>query len=277
MKNKNLVFVLLSILMCLGCNSKPEKKKIEDTSNTIVVLTTNYGEITLELFNDTPKHRDNFIKLINEHAYDSLLFHRVIKDFVIQGGDPDSKNAPIGKFLGEGDLDYTVPAEFRPNLFHKRGALATAREENLTRASSAMQFFIVDGKVYNDSLLNVAQQRINTMTARYHVIKSKAHKPLFEALKIASEGNDEQLVIKLNDSIQQLAETYTDFETYTIPEAHRAVYKSIGGIPHLDQNYTVFGEVIEGMNVVDSIVNLPTDENDRPLENVIILSTELKN
>lgn len=262
--------------MCLGCNSKPEKKKIEDTSNTIVVLTTNYGEITLELFNDTPKHRDNFIKLVNEHAYDSLLFHRVIKDFVIQGGDPDSKNAPIGKFLGEGDLDYTVPAEFRPNLFHKRGALATAREENLTRASSAMQFFIVDGKVYNDSLLDVAQQRINTMTARYHVIKSKAHKPLFEALKIASEGNDEQLATKLNDSIQQLAETYTDFETYTIPEAHRAVYKSIGGIPHLDQNYTVFGEVIEGMNVVDSIVNLPTDENDRPLENVIILSTELK-
>ncbi|TDY11430.1 peptidylprolyl isomerase [Meridianimaribacter flavus] len=277
MKNKNVVFVLFSMLMCLGCNSKPEKKKIEDTSNTIVVLTTNYGEITLELFNDTPKHRDNFIKLVNEHAYDSLLFHRVIKDFVIQGGDPDSKNAPLGKFLGEGDLDYTVPAEFRPNLFHKRGALATAREENLTRASSAMQFFIVDGKVYNDSLLDVAQQRINTMTARYHVIKSKAHKPLFEALKIASEGNDEQLATKLNDSIQQLAETYTDFEAYTIPEAHRAVYKSIGGIPHLDQNYTVFGEVIEGMNVVDSIVNLPTDENDRPLENVIILSTELKN
>ncbi|MEY8847694.1 peptidylprolyl isomerase [Psychroserpens sp. XS_ASV72] len=260
----------------VNCNSQTNKKTESPETITTVEMVTNLGALTLELSNETPKHRDNFIKLITEKAYDSLLFHRVIENFVIQGGDPESKHAPLGEVLGEGDLNYTVEAEFRPNLFHKRGALATAREDNLDRSSSAMQFFIVHGKVYNDSLLEVAESRINKMTARHHIINSEEHKALYEAFKKAYDKENMDLVMTLNDSIQKLADAYSGFEKYNIPEAHRKVYKTIGGTPHLDQNYTVFGEVIEGMSVVDSIAKMPTDENDRPLVNVRILRTTIK-
>lgn len=247
--------------------------KSDTQKEQLVQMVTNYGTMLIKLSNDTPLHRDNFIKLVEDRAYDSLLFHRVIESFMIQGGDPESKRAKPGDFLGEGDLEYSVEAEFRSHLFHKKGALATAREDNLDRSSSAMQFFIVQGKVYNDSLLDAVQKRINTMIARHHVINKDT--TLFNTYVSAYEKDNMTLFKTLNDSIQSLSENFTDYERYVIPEAHREVYKTIGGTPHLDQNYTVFGEVIEGLAIIDSIAKVPTDDNDRPLKDVKILSVRL--
>src|SRR5690349_16169075 len=146
-----------------------------------VLIETSYGNIKIKLYDETPLHRDNFLKLVEKHFYDSLLFHRVINKFMIQGGDPDSKNAPPGKMLGEGDPGYTIPAEFNPALFHKRGVLAAARngdEENPERASSGCQFYIVQGKVFTDSLLNVVGKRIDRMQAYNRVVRNAGNKNL---------------------------------------------------------------------------------------------------
>ena len=263
----NIGLALVVSLLFLSYNSKSDDKKI-------VEMHTNFGTMVFELYNETPLHRDNFIKLINDKAYDSLLFHRVIENFMIQGGDPESKDAKSGEFLGEGDLKYSVKAEFRPDLFHRKGALSTAREETLDRVSSAMQFFVVQGKVFNDSLLDVAESRINKMLARHYVLNQPENASLWKALKKAEE--DEKKYKILNDSINALAENFTDFETYNIPQTHREVYKTEGGTPHLDQNYTVFGQVIEGFDVIDSISKVKTDARNRPIEDVRILSIHLR-
>ncbi|MCR5709494.1 MAG: peptidylprolyl isomerase [Bacteroidales bacterium] len=201
----------------------------------LVVLETTLGTIELKLYDETPQHRDNFISLMKEKAYDSLLFHRVIRDFMIQGGDPDSKDAAPGVLLGEGDRPYTVPAEFRleKGIFHRRGVLAAAREGddvNPEQRSSAMQFYIVWGRFFDDEGLDKMQERLDRQTG----------------------GR-----VKLTPQM-------------------REVYKTVGGTPHLDGQYTVFGEVTSGLDVVDAIQNVATDENDRPLENVRILKAYLK-
>src|SRR6478752_1412355 len=149
-----IILPLLILLSFWSCNSKKESA-VE--ARTQIEIVTNYGTVIVELYNETPLHRDNFIKLANERAFDSLLFHRVIKNFMIQGGDPDSRKALSTDTLGDGDLPYTIDAEFNPVLFHKKGVVAAAREDNPTRASSSMQFYIVQGKVFNDSLLNIAE------------------------------------------------------------------------------------------------------------------------
>ena len=221
---KRLLIVCACALALIACN----KEKV-------VVMETSAGTIQLKLYNQTPKHRDNFISLVREGAYDSLLFHRVIKDFMIQGGDPDSKYAAPGVMLGEGDRPYTVPAEFRlaDGIYHRRGVLAAARESddvNPERASSAMQFYIVWGRVFDDAGLDKVQERIDK---------------------------------------------YTDGAVKLTPEM-REVYKTVGGTPHLDGQYTVFGEVISGLDVVDAIQRVPTDSLDRPLQDVRILKAYLK-
>lgn len=190
-------------------------------------ITTNYGAVIIELYDGTPLHRDNFIKLANEHFFDSLLFHRVIKGFVAQAGDPVSKNALDTATLGDGDLGYTVPAEIFPEkYFHKRGAVGMARDDNPAKASSACQFYIVQGKIADDSTFIKARARTNG---------------------------------------------------YEIPEEHKAVYRSMGGIPHLDSRYTVFGEVVKGMEVIDRICNVETDKNDRPKKEVRIKRVRMIN
>lgn len=187
-------------------------------------IKTNYGNITVVLLDKTPLHRDNFVKLVKDKFYDSLLFHRVIKGFVIQGGDPTSKYANDTAMLGEGDLGYTIPAEFDTAIFHKRGMLAQARDDNPAKASSACQFYIVQGKIADDSSFAKAKRRT---------------------------GLD-------------------------MPEGHKQVYRTIGGIPWLDMGYTIYGEVIKGMKVVDEIAAVKTDKNDRPLKAVRIKTIELK-
>ena len=268
------LFVIL-LLSFVSCKDEPKAPENEYKPRKAVEMVTNYGTMVLELYDETPLHRDNFIKLVNEKAYDSLLFHRVIEGFMIQGGDPESKNAPADSLLGNGDLGYTVKAEFHPNLFHQKGALATAREDNRDRGSSPIQFYIVQGKVYNDSLLDKAEQTINERLARYYFINDERYKSLWDSLQKAIKDENEVGYELYNDRLDSIVKTYKSVQTYKIPERQRMVYKTQGGTPTLDQNYTVFGQVIKGIKVVDSIAAVKTDTNDRPVNNVRILSVRL--
>ena len=220
---RKLVYMLL-LLAVVACGTQKDMK---------VRMHTTAGVIDLCLYDETPKHKANFLKLVKEQQFDSLLFPRVIKDFMIQGGDPDSKNASAGALLGEGDLGYTVEAEFMPQVhFHHRGVLAAAREGddvNPTKASSASQFYIVWGQVYTK----------------------------------------EQL-----ENLKEICKLRFGRELVITPE-QEAAYTTIGGTPHLDGEYTVFGEVISGLDVVEKIQGVACDGNDRPLEDVRIIKTEI--
>ena len=262
-----------AVAFCIlnACQSGQESEEVDMDSRPLIEMETNYGIVQFELYNETPKHRDNFLKLVRESSYDSLLFHRVIDDFVIQAGDPDSRQASAQDTLGEGDLDYKVDAEFLPDIFHKRGTIGAARDGNLERASSAIQFYIVQRGPQNDSLIAVAEKRINKWLAEHYFKKDTVNAGIVSALEAAMEAKNSQQVRALSDSIEGLAAAYTQFESYMIPDSHRTIYKESGGIPHLDQNYTIFGEVVQGMDVVDSIAKVETDNQDRPVAPVRIL------
>lgn len=210
-------FLVVGFQSCSESSANSSEKSIA-VEEQMVSISTAYGDIVLKLYNETPLHRDNFIKLVQQGFYDSTLFHRVIQGFMIQGGDPDSKTAPAGAMLGNGDLGYTIPAEFRPNLFHKKGALAAARmgdDVNPNKESSACQFYIVQGQTFSDAQLDQMQARSGI-----------------------------------------------------ISPSRRAVYKTLGGTPFLDGSYTVFGEVVSGLEIVDKIAAVAKDQMDRPIENV---------
>lgn len=271
----SLTLVVLLIFISCKKTTKSEIKDITETRKTIEMV-TDYGTMVIELYNETPKHRDNFIKLANEGVFDSLLFHRVINGFMIQGGDTNSKYAKPSDTLGNGDLDYTVDAEFHSDLFHKKGVLAAARGDHPERASSSTQFYIVQGKIKNDSLIDIDQGRINDWLAQYYIKKDSTYKDIVDNLNNAIEQKDWEHYTLYNDSIKTLAKLYTNFKTYTIPEAHRKVYRTLGGTPHLDQNYTVFGEVVKGLEVIDSIASVKTNQLDRQLIDVRIQTVKTK-
>ena len=221
------VFLLLSFASTAQKDSTIKKKDRKKD----VLLQTSMGDIVIRLSDSTPLHRDNFLKLVKVGFYDSVLFHRVIKNFMIQSGDPDSKSAAQGIPLGNGGPGYTVPAEFRTSLFHKKGVIAAARmgdNVNPQKASSGSQFYIVQGKIFTDG------------------------------------GLDSVETFRMNGR--------------KIPASHREVYRIIGGTPHLDENYTVFGEVIKGIEIVDKIAAVPTsmgNDRDRPLDDVRIIKAKL--
>lgn len=250
-----------------------------ETKETIVVMDTTLGEIKLKLYNETPKHRDNFIKLAKEGQYEGLLFHRVIKDFMIQGGDVTSKDAPMNKQLGAGDLGYTVPAEFKyPTYFHKKGALCAARtgdEVNPERASSASQFYIVTGKKYSESELNQMEKQLD-IRLKQEIFNRLQTENRTKIMELYRSGNKEELAI-LRDTL--IGKTELEAEKRKgeakIPAEIRETYKTIGGVPFLDNQYTVYGEVIEGIEVVDAIQQVKTNKQDRPTENVIIKSVKI--
>jgi len=273
---QKLSLILIVLLTFIACKktTKSEVKDITEKRKTIEMV-TDYGTMVIELYNETPKHRDNFIKIVNEGVLDSLLFHRVINQFMIQSGDTDSKYAKSGDTLGSGDLNYNVDAEFHPDLFHKKGVLAAARGNHPERASSSTQFYIVQGKVYNDSLLDHAQGRINGWLAQHYSNKDPKNKSLMDSLQKAIDNQNWERYGYFNDSLRSLAKSYTNFEKYSIPEEHTNVYKSIGGTPHLDQNYTVFGEVIKGLEIIDSIAAVKTNQLDRPLIDVRLQSVKV--
>jgi cyclophilin family peptidyl-prolyl cis-trans isomerase len=202
-------------------NDNPASAPANDTTEALVKVTTSYGNMTIRLYNETPLHRDNFLKHVRQGYYDSLLFHRVIKDFMIQGGDPESRKAAPGVMLGQGGPGYTVPAEIKPDIYHKKGALAAARTGdavNPTKASSGSQFYLVQGKVYPLAELNGMEQRFG---------------------------------IRFTEKQKQL-------------------YSTVGGTPHLDGQYTVYGEVTEGLSVIDAIASVQTGAGDRPVKDVIM-------
>lgn len=272
-----LISIFLLLIFFGSCHSNKKLTQTNSKERKTIELNTNYGLIVFELYNETPLHRDNFLKLTKEGRYDSLLFHRVINNFMIQSGDPDSKNAKPDFILGDGDLPYMVDAEINATFFHKKGAIGAARDGNLERASSAMQFYIVQGGVKTDSIIDGYEKRINIWLAEHYLKKDIAYQPLMMELNKAVKFKLENKVKKYRDSIRKLAKEYKNFKAYIMPDAHREVYKTIGGTPHLDQNYTVFGEVIQGLNIVDSIANVKTGKNDRPVKEVRILSAKVLN
>ena len=246
----------------------------EKADRSRVKLSTPYGDMIIELYNKTPKHRDNFLKLVKNGFYDSLLFHRVIEGFMIQGGDPDSRNAKQGKRLGNGGPGYQITAEFDTTLIHKKGALAAAREGdrvNPEKKSSGSQFYIVQGKVLPLQVLNQMenkfnQRKINQLINEYlQNPDNKKRKAIMDSLQKAQKYED------LNDQYREVEQIITaapDYEPFKFSSRQKEIYSTKGGTPHLDGAYTVFGQVVEGLNVIDSIAAQPTDKFDRPVENV---------
>ena len=208
--------LLLCLLLPLFGHAQTKKKK-----DYLVTLTTDYGPMRFILHDETPKHKANFMRLVDSAYYDGLLFHRIIEKFMIQGGDPESRTAVAGQGLGNGDIGYLVPAELVPTLFHRRGAIGAARNDRPDKASSAVQFYIVQGRTWNDTEL---QAQIDRGRARGAV--------------------------------------------HTFTDAQKQTYKTVGGTPHLDGNYTVFGQVLEGLAVIDSVAKQPRNAKDRPLADI---------
>ena len=229
-------------------------------------------DIRLRLFDDTPKHRDNIVKLAKEGFYDGTLFHRVIKDFMVQAGDPKSKNASDTATLGSGDTGYTIPAEFvYPKYFHRRGVLAAARmgdDVNPKQESSGCQFYIVTGKKFTEAELDGLETQLNQqkLQATFDRLARQHMKEIFMMRK----ANDTIGLKKLEDEVFEQAKAEVLAHMFRFTDEQKKAYTTVGGAPHLDGQYTVFGEVIEGMDVVDAIQNVKTGRADRPVENVII-------
>lgn len=239
-----------------------------------VKIKTTMGDVTVMLYDDTPLHRDNFIKLCQSDEYEGMLFHRVIKEFVVQGGDPASKAHEPGALYGDGDGGYTVPAEIVPGHFNKKGVLIDAKEidaVNPERASAGTQFCFVQGKVLNDQELAEKEARINEIRRNWLYYKFrdelKKQEPSLTADSLENELHARASIL-LEDTLAVLGPV-------VIPADRREIYKTLGGVPHLDGSVTIFGEVVEGFDIVEKISLVKTDKNDRPLRDVMIKSTKV--
>ncbi len=272
----SVVFILTSFLVisCGNTNNdnktnntdstKTEQKIAEDTivpNSNLVLIETEFGNMKVKLYNKTPKHKANFLKLANNGFFNDLLFHRVIKDFMIQGGDPQSKNAAPNVMLGNGGPGYQIDAEFNDSLFHKKGALAAAREGdqvNPLKKSSGSQFYIVQGKKYTD-------EELDNMETQFSLNDYIANHPeIQEQIATLQGAQDRDGINKLIEDVKKKK----DFVINKIPNFKRKIYKEVGGTPFLDNSYTVFGEVIEGLEVIDKIADVKTAQGDRPVKDV---------
>ena len=281
MTSNKILLICLAFIALTACNAGSKRQTnhhMENEKRTLVKLETTMGNITVALYNETPKHRDNFIKLVKEGVYDSTLFHRVIKQFMIQAGDPDSKNASDTAMLGSGDVGYTIPAEVNPKFFHKKGVLAAARQGDYVipeKASSGCQFYIVTGRKFTEPQLLGMENKINEQREEA-LFDSLARQHMKEIYKMRKAGDNAGL-LELQDTLEAQARELADKEEkfrFT-PEQIKA-YSTIGGAPHLDGSYTVFGEVTEGMEVVDNIEIAKTNRADRPIENIRILKASIQ-
>ena len=279
MKYKLLALILMAATInSCGAGSSQNAKAQTTENETKVLIKTSVGDITIKLYNETPQHRDNFIKLVNEHFYDSILFHRVIKDFMVQAGDPESKNAEKGVQLGAGGPGYNIPAEFvYPKYFHKRGALSAARQAdqvNPERQSSGSQFYIVTGKKYGKYDLQDMEKQLSEQQGQAIFDRLVAqNRDTIMNLQLA--GNNDGL-LKLQDEL--IAKTEAELKEkgpFKFTKEQVDAYMEDGGTPFLDNQYTVFGEVIDGMRTVDKIESAGTDMSDRPRKDIRIISMEI--
>jgi cyclophilin family peptidyl-prolyl cis-trans isomerase len=257
--------ILLTIILFVACGSATEKKD----KRRLVLIKTEFGDMKVALYNETPKHRDNFIKLVKGDYYNGLTFHRIIKEFMIQGGDPDSRNAKPGKELGNGDPGYTLDNEINSKLLHKKGALAAARQGdqiNPDRRSSGSQFYIVQGAVIQPKDIPAFEEKeTQRLMQTYMRQLAETNK---DSLRIYQLSGNQIAFANLMNRLQSEVLAKVEKAPFKFTEEQKQVYTTIGGTPHLDGNYTVFGEVIEGLSVIDSIAAQPVDSNDRPLKDL---------
>jgi Peptidyl-prolyl cis-trans isomerase (rotamase) - cyclophilin family len=261
------IFTLSVFLITLSCSTPSGNK------NSVILMKTSLGDIKLKLYDNTPQHRDNFLKLVNSDFYEGISFHRVINKFMIQSGDPITRTVPIAK-TADSLNTYTIPAEFRKEYFHRKGALAAARDGNDINPemrSSGTQFYIVQGTVLNDEELNQSEQRINSniRQALFGMFMKEVSDSVSKAGIVMTDGNIQE------KASEKMFNYLAVNPGYKISEDQRTVYKSVGGVPRLDQTYTVFGEVIEGLDVVDKIAAVQTDAGDRPVKDVRILKIKI--
>lgn len=275
--------LMAGVLMCGICSScaasgsKTTTEMTTDTNDVKVEVSTTVGDFTILLYGDTPIHRDNFVKLVEEGYYNNTLFHRVINEFMVQAGDPDSKNAQPGQMLGSGDPGYTLEAEFvYPKHFHKRGALAAARTGgpmNPEKRSSGSQFYVVTGRKFSPEELAQLDQR-----ARYsgmnRIFEGLVKEKMDEIRSLQAAG-DTTALRQLQDSLVAKTKAEAAKLNLGLTEEQKEAYTTVGGAPHLDGEYTVFGEVLSGMDTVEKIEKAETDGNDRPKEDIRIISMKI--
>lgn len=269
MRVKSLFLVLL--IGSMSINVLFAQKKKRKSKNKFVLIETSEGNIKLKLYNETPIHKENFLKLIQEGFYNDLLFHRVINEFMIQGGDPESKEAKVGAALGNGGPGYTLEAEIIPKYYHKKGALAAARlgdQQNPEKRSSGSQFYLVQGKVFTSEELDNMEAQLNNQLRQqaakkfFELEENKTY--LEEYSELRESGNNEKLT-EFAKKLEPIIEAYYVSEgVFKFSDEQRKIYTSIGGTPHLDGGYTVFGEVIEGLDVLEKLSMVETDRSARP-------------
>ncbi|WP_082063745.1 peptidylprolyl isomerase [Draconibacterium sediminis] len=262
-KRMKLIVLILIAFVGIGISCSNAKQSNEQD---LVVISTDFGEIKLKLYDDTPEHKKNFLKLIDEGYYDGLLFHRVMENFMIQGGDPDSKDAAPGKRLGGGNPGYTIPAEILPQHFHKKGVLAAARRggpSNPEKRSSGSQFYIVHGEVFTPGKLDTMEMMLNSRAKNEFMQEKFAEeKPKLDEYR---KNNDQDGFNIFVAELRAAADSaWAEQPKFSFTDEQREAYTTIGGYPSLDGDYTVFGEVVEGLDVLDKIATVETDQYDRP-------------
>ena len=263
-KKAVLLFFLISLISCNAPGGN---------ENTTVLLKTTLGDIKIKLYDGTPAHRDNFIRLVNSSFYDGVSFHRIIKNFMIQAGDPATRSSS-SKNLPDSLKTFTLPAEFNNMYFHKKGALAAAREGsdvNPEMRSSGTQFYIVQGVKYNDSELNLAEQQINSNMKQSRF--NNFLKQTADSVRLAGKTMTDAKIQEI--ASVKMFQYLTTYKNFKIPDEQRKAYNTVGGTPRLDGTYTVFGEVTEGLDIVDKIADVPTDSNDKPLNDIKIIKIKI--
>ena len=257
--------ILLATILMFSCGTAQNKAE----KRTVVLIKTELGDMKVELYNETPKHRDNFLKLVKEGYYNGVLFHRVIKEFMIQGGDPDSRNAKPDQQLGNGGPTYTIDAEINPKFLHQKGALAAARQGdgmNPEKKSSGSQFYIVQGLVFPGNDLPALEAKGNEQLEQSYIRQLARDNE--DSLKFYQQAGNQMALAILMDRLRTEALAKVEKNPFKLTDEQRKVYTTVGGTPHLDGNYTVFGQVIEGLAVIDAIAAQPVGLNDRPQKDI---------